>query len=369
MNKLFKRTACLAAAATMSVTIVGALPTAAETGYRYDDFLESYFDTSLSGWLLENGYSADEEYYVSCPIEYSDYSIGKTNGVFVFVFQNDDIIAKLRTYTYDEINYIVLDQSVPEKVQSMYDNGEYVTITEDEGYTFMVSETDSVALDVENGITMDKTVELTSRIDKVKEVFVAPPVQAYSTSLGNYTIQGINFKPNEPVTNEYVDNKYVLCWEACLAMKVNYLKGTNLTAMQVYQAIGCPNPYDGSVINNQKFIDTYAMYGVTVNCYNRTIPTTTLIQELRSNNPIDLTVTDLRNTSLSHAILLYGLHVYDDHTDYYILDPDFSSANGKATVTTYGTPNTSHNYFVYKTNYTNRNESQQHEYKWKYTRY
>ena len=119
----------------------------------------------------------------------------------------------------------------------------------------------------------------------------------------------------------------------------------------------------------QKYIDTYAMYGVTIDCYNKTIPTTTLLDELRSNNPVDLHVSDLRNTSLAHAILLYGLNVYNDHTDYYILDPDFSSAYGKATVTTYGLPNESHKNFVYKTTYENRAESRQHEYKWKYTRY
>ena len=369
MKKTFKRTVSMAMAAVMSVTMAGILPAAEEVDYRFDNFLESYFDTSLPNWLLENGYSDVEEYYVSNPVEYSDYLTGEIYGVYVFVFENDNIIAKLRTYKYDENDYIVFDQSIPKELQSMYDNGEEVVITADENYTFVVSETDSVALDVEDDAKMEKPVEHKTKIDKAKEIYVADPVQAYSASLGNYTIKGIVFKPNQQVYNEYVNGEFVLCWEACLAMKVNYLKGTNLSAMQVYKAIGSPDPHDGSVINNQKYIDTYAMYGVTIDCYNKTIPTTTLLDELRSNNPVDLHVSDLRNTSLAHAILLYGLNVYNDHTDYYILDPDFSSAYGKATVTTYGLPNESHKNFVYKTTYENRAESRQHEYKWKYTRY
>ena len=111
------------------------------------------------------------------------------------------------------------------------------------------------------------------------------------------------------------------------------------------------------------------MYGVTIDCYNKTIPTSTLLDELRSNNPVDLSVDDLNNKNLSHAILLKGIHVYDTHTDFYILDPDFTSAEGKATVTTYGLPNESHKNFVNKTTYEGRVESRQREYKWKYTRY
>ena len=356
-------------ATIISVTMAGVMPAAAEVEYQFDDYLESYFETSLPDWLLENGYSADEEYYVSYPVGYGDYSSGETEGVYIFIFENDSIIGKLRTYTYDGNDYVVFDQSIPEEVQAMYDNGEDIAITADGDYTFVVSETDSVALDVDDCVKMDKPVELAAKIDKAKEVFVADPIQAHSAFLGNYTIRGIEFVPNKQVTNEYVYNEFVLCWEACLAMKVNYLKGTNLDAMDVYKAIGCPDPHDSSVINNQKYIDTYAMYGVTIDCYNKTIPTSTLLDELRSNNPIDLSVTDLRNTSLSHAILLYGLHVYNDHTDYYILDPDFTSAEGKATVTTYGLPNESHKNFVNKTTYEGRVESRQREYKWKYTRY
>ena len=105
------------------------------------------------------------------------------------------------------------------------------------------------------------------------------------------------------------------------------------------------------------------MYGVTIDCYNKTIPTSTLLDELRSNNPVDLSVDDLNNKNLSHAILLKGIHVYDTHTDFYILDPDYTSHYGEATVTVKGLPNTTHENFVYNTAYKN------HSYKWKKTRY
>ncbi|MDE7193268.1 MAG: hypothetical protein K2O14_04785 [Oscillospiraceae bacterium] len=48
----------------------------------------------------------------------------------------------------------------------MYDNGEDIAITVDESYTFVVSETDSVALDVEDDVKMDKPVELSASIEK-----------------------------------------------------------------------------------------------------------------------------------------------------------------------------------------------------------
>lgn len=154
-------------AAVMAVSVLGMLPaTAEEVAYSFDDYLESYFEKSLPNCLYEYGYSESEDYYVSYPIEYGDYSSDETIGCYVFVFENDNIIGKLRTYTYDDNQYVVFDESVPEEVQTMYDNGEDIAITVDESYTFVVSETDSVALDVKDDVKMDKPVELSASIEK-----------------------------------------------------------------------------------------------------------------------------------------------------------------------------------------------------------
>ena len=47
MKKTFKRTMGMAMAAVMSVTMAGVMPAAAEVEYQFDDYLESYFETSL----------------------------------------------------------------------------------------------------------------------------------------------------------------------------------------------------------------------------------------------------------------------------------------------------------------------------------
>lgn len=248
----------------------------------------------------------------------------------------------------------------------MYDNGEEIAITSDDGYTFVVSETDSVALDVDDDVKMDKPVELAAKIDKAQEVFVADPVQACSASLGNYTIKDIEFVPNETV---YGYSGPVLCWEACLAMKANYLDPSlSLTAGDVYKYIGRPDPYSISQATVDK---AYEHYGMNVTYYKKTIPTSDLLDELRANNAIELSVHHHSTTKdIYHAILLKGMHVYNDHTDFYILDPDFTSAEGEATVTVKGLPNAVHKSFVYKTQYQDgRDEDKQLSYKWEKTRY
>lgn len=192
-----------------------------------------------------------------------------------------------------------------------------------------------------------------------------------SASLGSFVISGINY-----VSNATVNNKYVLCWEACLAMKYNYLNNKNYTATDVYIAIGSPNPYS---VYPEDEVTYYAQspFNMNATLTRSALSNSDVISKLKMKNgtkfnPFEIGARDMNNETVSHAMLMYGIHVYNDCTDYYFYDPDMISTNGKpkdsdGTITSYlriyGNPSETHEKFYYVTSHGN------HNYHWENTIY
>lgn len=358
MKSLFKKSVSLIAATAALLSTVGYYPAYAENAApQTEEFVEDYISTSLPNRLYENNHSFSENYYVSLPVEYSFYDTGEVKGNYYFVFENDTIIGKMRTYSYGENDYVVFDEDIPEELQRMYDNNDNMAITVEGDYTFFVSENNGTASDsADEGITFDKPLELPNVIVKAQEVdYSAMTPLLRSTGLGQYIISGIRHQENGSA-----DGVYGLCWEACLAMKANYLKNLSLTPTQIYNEVKkaypqVTNPYD---IKMSMVEAMYRKYGLSDTYYEDQIfDVMTLLTQLRNNNPIEMIVNDLNQTTLFHSILLHGIYIYNDKTEFSILDPDVDGV----LVTIYDTPNNVPDNFIYN--------SGTHQYKWVETRY
>lgn len=316
--------------------------------------LDSYIDRILPSFLYEGGYSDSECYYVSLPINLSDSSYSNSEDTYVFVFQNNEIIGQMRIYCAEGRRYTAFTWYVSDEVKKMYETG-------------ATSFSQDVALLSNDEIGMSETVTLSSPIVKSRQVmFSEEAFQENSImkdiEVASYEIEGIEYVPNENI--EEYGNTPLICWEACLAMRYNYENNASITAMDVYDYLNRPDPHK---ITDAQIIKAYKHYGMSVKFYDKVLASNEAYQVLKGDIPIQMSVDDL-NSDINHAILLFGIYVYDDHTNFCILDPDMGSSDGLPRdpdtkvklqyISVTGTPNVVSDNFIYNTSYNS------HSYKW-----
>ncbi len=287
-----------------------------------------------------------------------------------FLFKNNDVIGKVNCYVYNGRPYIQIDNCISDDIQMMYESHQTLADFANNEISNISNPSENFSM-FENITLCDTsiTIEKESQLPINKRLQIRQTKE--SASIGSFVISGIKFVPNEKVNGEYA-----VCWEACLAMKYNYLHNGNYTAMKVYTTIGSPDPHSVYPINEVSY---YAQdpFNMDVTLENSTLTNSDTMAKLKTKNgtkynPIEMGVRDINTTGLSHAMLLYGIHVYSDCTDYYFYDPDMRSIGGKpkdsagnaiSYLRIYGNPLETHDEFYYITSYNN------HNYHWETTIY
>lgn len=97
-----------------------------------------------------------------------------------------------------------------------------------------------------------------------------------------------------------------LCWAACIAMKVNYLKSKGYTALSLYNYLVNNNmDHDGS-INCVK--NAYNKFGINVECYGN-VQNQYLWDMLENNQPFDVAIkgVDSNGKMEYHQVLICGM--------------------------------------------------------------
>lgn len=293
------------------------------------DSSTSYVNDAVADYLLDTTYSSNNEYFVSNPFTYQHSNENASDCAYYFIFENDNIIGKANYYQYDGNPYVQIDRIVPNEIQQAFKSEEELCITFDEHIQFSTELSSNTLMhNTRNTNSNNEVITKANKLDFTSKLSKSGSER--SASFGSFIISGINFVGNAQVNNDYVNNKYVLCWEACLAMEYNYRNNGNLTATEVYEEIGEPNPYTLSLDEVKEF---YEDYGLSATVVLDTLTTSDTVTKLRTTtngkyNPIQITARDQNDTNTQHAMLLYGIHVYDDHTDFYIYDPDMLSTYG-----------------------------------------
>lgn len=132
------------------------------------------------------------------------------------------------------------------------------------------------------------------------------------------------YLPVSRVPNSTV-NKIGICWAACIAARVNYHQGKNLTARNVYDAcnataIGRPSGTPSGVPEWIQY--GYSKYGINTTCAEAGKNFGQVCDLLSSDKPIYCSFTDGTNF---HAVLLIGVYQEGSSNIYMFRDPNESN--------------------------------------------
>ncbi len=342
MRKVFKRLTAAVLALSMAVSSV---PAGAETEeYLSSEELDIYLNDVVPVYLEARGFSNTSTYYVSNVFDILSDDIQHSS--YAFVFENDNMIGKLELHKTDGKYNSSFDTYIQDEVVGMYSRNENIAFVADEEYIFVVSETDSVALDVDETIKYKKRINLQSPIKKTYAIEFPKASTTYSmrsATLGYKTLNNFPFVPNEQV-----NNSYVLCWAACVAMAINYLdnRGYNpLSASDVSTKIGTTSGTVTAVKN------AYKAYNHPVTLSSSAATPDRVFQDLSNGKPLTIFIED-SSKGLYHAVEIYSVYIYTDKTVYTFYDPSILSGAPESVVVN-GNPTQTSSAFAYIHKYNN----------------
>ncbi len=116
-----------------------------------------------------------------------------------------------------------------------------------------------------------------------------------------------------------------LCWAASVATIVNYMQGTNVTAMQVSDKMGIPYGDGTNIDGEQKAL---ALYGINFpNKSNNTLKYNRIFTNISNKKPLIMSCSTADN-QYGHAVTLVGCRNYKSNEYITIWDPAINNQKG-----------------------------------------
>lgn len=301
--------------------------------------VKDYIDEVLPCYLSANGFYDDKTYSVSLPFEIINMANSKIVGYYVFVLQEDSLIGFIELYYSNTKFYSSFSTNFPEELSITYEQNENVKFVIDNGIIFASTESYSFPMEMNGDLTFDEKTYPTSAIEANREVKynLSAQNQAYSATLGSKTLS-VSFVPNEKV-----NGKYVLCWAACVAMGVNYVRGKSYSASDIKNLVGT------STGTNSTVTGAYGSCGCPATYNSGACTPTQIFNSLQNGKPVQFRVAD-QTQGLYHAIEVFSITVYNDKTTYTFYDPSILNGTVKS-VTATGNPSVASSTFLYSKTY------------------
>ena len=329
MTKIFKK---LVAFLLVMVCITNVQCVNANAVEKKEDRLSAYVENILPQYLSANGLLADE-YKVSEPIALYNWETGESEKTFFLVFEGDNVVGQMVVQCYEGEYYSSFNTSYLDVLTNVYREKTPVAFGSYNECFVMRTATEKVLLSVANkdnplkglldnvqkGISNLNDLQPITRNETIK---VSPAVSQQRTIVYNKQLNV------EWVGNIEVDGRG-LCWAACVAAKVNYQKGTDLSARDVYNRLICI--YDGTPAGNNLWIErAYWLYEMDATILNNSVGAGVCLMQLISEKPIHIGIggSNESGEDVSHSVLISGVN-YTDVSGaagiYTLMDPNVPS--------------------------------------------
>lgn len=240
------------------------------------------------------------------------------NYSFYPLFYNDSLVA-LAILVDEEENIYQITTSLVDEINSSIEKDESFALIYDSDGCYIYGEKGLRLLDNFEAEILDRdSLECERKISDFSDI----KLSNMEKEIGGYSLVPQNNKKQAYfATQAYYkcDVKYVsqskfnICWAASIACIVNYLKGTNLTALEVAQANGI-NLNDGLSAEGQETI--LKKYGVNYTYENRFPSNSAILRNIKAGYPIKA---GFKCSGTYHAVVVYGVNLIAGYIS--IMDP------------------------------------------------
>lgn len=310
IKRLFRLIMVIVVAISCMVTYIYA------SDYHNED-MDLYAKQTLSGYIKET--RPDVTYAtISQAFPLYDFDNNCLDSMVYFALNGNNVLGMLNVFE-SESGYISLYYyDMEESIQTAFRNSEKFVIGVSQDNMLVIKEGENAGL--------NSTIYNFNAITDTEESLNLQ--KARSTTILFTRILNVPYVANTSI------NGKGLCWAACVATNVNYIRGTSYTALDVYNALVSQN--NGTPVGNTEWIKkAYQQYGITPTVYDRdthnpyTLNYTQIYGNLYSNKPIHIGL--LRSTGAAHGIVITGITAYYEtviseyYAYYYFRDPSTSS--------------------------------------------
>lgn len=274
-------------------------------------------------FLGKENYEVVNDLSLSNPIPvYNFDSNNEEIGRLYFAFDGTENIASLLVYSYDDQYCSSFYMSNYKAINQILDSGENIILGCSNDCLLMFTDDDVYILENPN----DHTVYINSSnavpingmpLSQATELSVAPQGRL------RYYNLSVPFVKNDssPLSGTG------LCWAACLASKINYEKGTSLTAIDIWNTCWDRASNEDTVDpeGTDLWVKTAASeYGISIQTQSGQMNTNQITSRLRQKDPAIAVISgkNSSNKEVGHAILLNS---FDEDADFYelsFMDPN-----------------------------------------------
>lgn len=177
---------------------------------------------------------------------------------------------------------------------------------------------DSVSIVVEERRVLENAGQLESENITLGNINIS-----YELPYSNYDMNGrapVYFSCNVKYVSQPKDSK--LCWAACAACIVNYIKNTNYTAVQVAKRWYGESDYN-KILHHGLQDDLLLRFGIREYLYKSEVPSSgVLLNNIQQGYPVQASFSYRKYTSIYyHEAVIYGMNIMSGVT--YIMDPEY----------------------------------------------
>ncbi len=230
MANLKTRFLCAILAISSTIALFPGMEAFANEEISASDEMQSYADFiefSLPRHIQAQGMITSNTVKYSNPVPFYNFGDNSLVGSEVFIIDDNEVIGRLRVYGDGEDITSDFDTSVTNEMTDSYLSGSEIAMGYLEGSVWLYSSDEGFSYvdGYDNSGSPNVTPDCTEPITVAGDVSVS---RAMPRSIMTYNL------PVSHVANSRKHNKLGQCWASCVAMIVNYRKGTSLTSDGVY---------------------------------------------------------------------------------------------------------------------------------------
>ncbi len=323
---------------------------------------------------LGSEYDKSDNISISQPMK-----VYNTSSYYIFVFCNDEIIAKLKIGKNNGEFFSVFDYCIDNSIKRSYENGIDVNFVNYNGNIYMFSTDDksycidqSATVNPENAIMfkaptqkinnevhiqyepVNMTKDIISlniddvfsyNVNDAKLVSAEDKVSMFENIVAAIAANGNSVTANASyVKNTTYNGKYI-CWAACTAMSINCKFSKSLSATDIAKAVADSGLETNGSIDCVK--KSYSLYGYTVvDSVATAISGSEMYYYISNNFPVQINIKNESGTA--HAITIYGVELSNNTVKYYFIDPSRKLDNAYMQMTYTGlSPSQVYDHFPY----------------------
>lgn len=263
---------------------------------------------------------------VSDEIPVYDFATEEYNYEAVLIITDGDVLAMMLVAEEDGEYVSTYYDGVADAIKDAYKDGESIVLGVSNNQLLMIDENENM-YNLSNSSNVAATLPNALSTNLFESISIRKTLNIITPRIPNIVVQT---SLNVP----YVSNTTIggdgLCWAACVASVANYLRGTYLNALTVYN--DCVSNF-GQIPSGTStwYQRAFLIYNINT-AVNGPMSYSNLYGQLMMNRPPIVNLARNDGTS-GHALVLSGLVVFYENTtgEYYgtysFMDPNYSNGN------------------------------------------